>query len=185
SGGGNANPAEDSLRLTDINLFWRKINMGAQVGQRSSIAFFIRRLERKDDLRIAYIKSVEKRLMMHERCVINVERDLADQGQNVVAIFIIKNAYIFCDETTKRVQCQPPDVGFDSMFAQFLHHPVAPLTAKSSLGEIIPSAANPKNYAEDHQSKAGHADSTWPARFRTMSRQPNLRWFEDGRHDIP
>ena len=136
--------------------------MGAQVGQRSSVALFIRRLEWKNDLRIPHVECVEKRLMMDERSVIDIERDLADQGQNVLAILVIKNPYIFCDETAKRVQRQAPDVGFDSVLAQFLHYPVAPLTAKSSLGEVIPSAADPKNYAKSHEAHEGHGDSMRP-----------------------
>jgi hypothetical protein len=99
---------------------------------------------------------------MDERSVIDIERDLADQGQNVLAILVIKNPYIFCDETAKRVQRQAPDVGFDSAFAQFLHYPVAPLTAKSSLGEVIPSAPNPKNYAKNYKAHEGHGDSVRP-----------------------
>jgi len=44
--------------------------MGAQVGQRSSVALFIRRLEWKNDLRIPHVECVEKRLMMDERSVL-------------------------------------------------------------------------------------------------------------------
>src|SRR5205807_10293579 len=113
--------------------------MGAQVGQRSSVALFIRRLEWKNDLRIPHVECVEKRLMMDERSVIDIERDLADPGKRVLAILVIKNPDIFCDETAKRIQRQAPDVGFDSVLAQFLHYPVAPLTAKASLGEVIRS----------------------------------------------
>jgi hypothetical protein len=122
--------------------------------------------------------------MMDERSVIDIQRDLADPGQNVLAILVIKNPYIFCDKTAKRVQRQAADVGFDSALAQFLHYPVAPLTAKSSFGEVIPSAANRKNYDKNHEAHEGHGDSTCPGSFSTLSRRPNLRWFEDGRHGV-
>jgi hypothetical protein len=36
------------------------------------------------------------------------------------------------------------------------------LTAKSSLGEVVPSAANSKNYAENHEAHEGHGDSMCP-----------------------
>ena len=158
--------------------------MGAQIGQRSSVAFFIRRLEWKNNLRIPHVECVEKWLMMDERRVIDIERDLANQSQNVLVILVIKNPYIFCDETAKRIQRQAPDVGFDSVLAQFLHYPVAPLTAKASLGEVISSAANPKNYAKNHEAHEGHDDSMCPSWFSTLSRRPKLRGFEDGRHSL-
>jgi hypothetical protein len=156
---GNLDPAKGSLRLADVNLFWWKINVGAQVGELGSIGFLIRCLEWKNDLRIAHIECVEERLMMDERSVIDIERDLADQGQCVLAILVIKNPHIFCDETTKRVQRQTPDAGFDSVLAQFLYYAVAPLTAKSSLGEVIAAAANPKNCAKNHEAHEGHGDA--------------------------
>ena len=89
--------------------------MGAQVGEHGSVAFFIGGLEWKNDLRIAHVECVEKGFMMDERGVIDIERDFADQGQRILAILIIKNPYIFCDKTTKRVQRQTPDTGFDSV----------------------------------------------------------------------
>src|SRR5262249_50445802 len=125
-----------------------------------------------------------KRLMMDERGVIDIERDFADQGQSVLAILVIKNPYIFCDQTTKGVQRQTPDAGFDSVFAQFLHYAVAPLTAKSSLGEVIAATGNPKSYGKNHQAHDADGDSTSPDRFPTSSVRPNLRWFEDGRHGV-
>ena len=129
--------------------------MGAQVGEHGSVAFFIRRLKWKNDLRIPHVECVEKRLMMDERSVIDIERDLADQGQCVLAILVIKNPHVFRDETAKRVQRQAPDVGFDSALVQFLHYSVAPLAAKSSLGEVIPAAANPENHAKNHEAHEG------------------------------
>jgi hypothetical protein len=48
------------------------------------------------------------------------------------------------------------------MLAQFLDNAVAPLAAKSSLGEVIPPATDPKNYAKHHQTHEDDGDSTRP-----------------------
>ena len=90
--------------------------MGAEVGELRFIGFSIRRLERKGDLRIAYIKRVEKRLMMDERSVIDIERDLANQGKRVFAILIIEDPYVSCDQTAKRIEREASDVSFDTAF---------------------------------------------------------------------
>ena len=80
------------------------------------VGFSFRRSERKPDLRIAYIESVEKRLTMDERSVIDVERYLADNGKCVFAILVIENPYISCDQAPKRVQREAANVGFDTAF---------------------------------------------------------------------
>jgi hypothetical protein len=41
--------------------------------------------------------------MMDERGVIDVERHFADQRQRVFAVSVIKNPYVFRDQTAKRV----------------------------------------------------------------------------------
>ena len=136
--------------------------MGAQVGEYGSVASFVSGLKWKTDLRIAYIERVEKRFVMDQRSVIDIERNFADQGQRILAILVIKDPHIFCHKPTKRVQRQTPDAGFDSVLAQFLHYAVAPLTAKSSFGEVIAAAANPKNYGKNHQAHQADGDSTPP-----------------------
>ena len=137
--------------------------MGSQVGEHGSVVFFLRRLKWKNDLRITHVEGIEKRLMMDQRSVVDIERDLADQGQSVLAILVIENPYIFCHETTKWVERQTPDAGLDSMLAQFLHYAVAPLAAKSSLGHVIAPGSDPKNYAKNHEPHEGQSDSTRPA----------------------
>ena len=90
--------------------------MSAEVGELRFIGFSIRQLEWKGDLRIAHIKRIEKRLMMDERSVIDIEQDFANQGQCVFAILIIENPHISCDKTAKRIQRQSSYVSFDAAF---------------------------------------------------------------------
>ena len=72
------------------------------------------RLEWKCDLGITYIQSIEKRLTMNKSRVIDIERDLADTGKCVFAIFIVEYSYISCDQTTKWIQRQAPYICFDA-----------------------------------------------------------------------
>ena len=88
--------------------------MCAEVGELRFIGFSPRRFERKRDLRIAHIQSVEKRLTMNQRSVIDIERDLANTSKRVFAIFIVEYSYISRDQTTKWIQRQATYVSFDA-----------------------------------------------------------------------
>ena len=90
--------------------------MGAEICELRFIGFPSRRLEWEGDLRVAHIKRVEKRLMMDERSVIDIERDFANQGERVFAILVVEDSYIFCDQTTERIQREASDVSFYSAF---------------------------------------------------------------------
>ena len=159
-------------------------DMGAQAGEYGSVASFVSALKWKTDLRIAHIERVEKRFVMDQRSVIDIERNFADQGQRILAILVIKDPHIFCHKPTKRVQSQTPDAGFDSVLAQFLHYAVAPLTAESSLGHVISATANPEDQGKDHQAREANGESASPSGSPASSGRPNLRWFEDGRHGV-
>jgi hypothetical protein len=67
-------------------------------------------------LRVAHIQSIEKWLAMDQCSVINIQRDLANQGKRVLTIFVIEYPYISCNQATKRIQRQTPYVGFDAAF---------------------------------------------------------------------
>src|SRR5215467_13334848 len=98
--------------------------MCSQAGEHGSVSFFLCRLEGKNDLRIAHIECVEERLMMDQCSVIDIERNLADAGQRVLAVLVIKNPYILCDKTTKRIQRQTPNARLHPALTQFLHYAV-------------------------------------------------------------
>src|SRR4249920_1121856 len=93
----NPNSTQHSFGLTDINLFRRKIDVRAEIGELHVIGFSSLRPEWKCDLRITYIQSVEKRLTMNQSGVIDIQRDLANTGKRVLAIFIVEYSYISCD----------------------------------------------------------------------------------------
>ena len=90
--------------------------MCAKIGQLRPTGFSLGSLERKRNLRITHIQRVEKRFIVEKRGVIDVEGDFADQGQSIFAVLVIENPYVFCDQTTKRVQRQPPDLRFHATF---------------------------------------------------------------------
>ena len=61
------------------------------------------RSRRKSELGIADIKRIEKRLMMQKRGIINIERDLADDGDDVFAMFIVVNLDIPRDQPAEGI----------------------------------------------------------------------------------
>ena len=110
----HSNSTKDSFRLTDVNLFRRKVNVCAKIGQLRPAGFPFGRLERKRNLRVAHIQRVEKRFIMKKRGVIDIERHFADQSHRVFAVLVVENAYVSGDQTTKRVQRQASDLRFDA-----------------------------------------------------------------------
>jgi hypothetical protein len=42
--------------------------------------------------------------MMDERGVIDIERNLTDQGQRVFTVSVIENSYVFRDQTAERIE---------------------------------------------------------------------------------
>ena len=78
--------------------------MRAKVSQLRATSFSFGSLDWKCDLCVAHIERIKKRFVMDERCVINIERDFADQGQRVFAISVIENPYVFRDQTAEGVQ---------------------------------------------------------------------------------
>jgi len=87
---------------------------------------------------------------------------LGNQSQRVLAVLIIKNPDIFCDQTTKWIQRQTANACFDASLAQFLHYTVTPLPAKASFGEVITAAGNPDGYTKKRKAHEDHEDSTSP-----------------------
>ena len=90
--------------------------MRTEVCQLRFISLSLCRLERKRNLRVAHVQSVEKWLAMDKRSVIDIERDLANQGKRVLTIFVIENPHISCNQTAKGIQRQAPYIGFDAAF---------------------------------------------------------------------
>src|SRR5207247_11036350 len=98
----------------DINLFRRKIDVRAKIRELHFIGFSSLRIEWKSDLGITHIQSVKKWLTMNKRCIIDIQRDLADTGKRVLVIFIVEYSSISCDQTTKWIQRQALYICFDA-----------------------------------------------------------------------
>ena len=105
----------------------------------------------KNELRVANIESVKKRLAMEERRIINIERDLADDGDGVFAVLVIKNAHVARDQTAKRIEREPPDRCFDAAFAQFFNDSVTPMPPKTFSREIPAAQRRDRDNRQDEK----------------------------------
>src|SRR5262249_3704725 len=85
------------------------------------------------------VESVEERLIMKKRGVIDIEDDLAHEGERVVSVLITENADVACDQATERIQSQMTNRRFDPAPMQFLNNPRTRLGAKA-LPRHIPRA---------------------------------------------
>ena len=76
---------------------------------------------------------------MEERGVIDVQRDLADDGERVLAILEIENPDVLRDQAANRIERQPAHRCFDAPLVQFFDDALTPLPSEPALGQI-PSA---------------------------------------------
>jgi hypothetical protein len=77
--------------------------------------------------------------MMEERGVIDIQLDLADNRECVLAILEIENPRVLRDQAANRIERQPAHRCFDAPLVKFFDDAVTPLPAKTALGQI-PSA---------------------------------------------
>src|SRR5580700_3867883 len=155
AGRGNAHAAENSFRLTDVNLLGRKVNVRAKVFELRVVDLSLSALKRQADLSVAHVERVEKRLMMKQRRIIDIERYLADERQCILALFVIENSYVLRNQPAEWIERQSPDGGFHATLAQFFGNAPAPMPAKPFSREI-PSANEQRGYNDD-DSEAKHA----------------------------
>src|SRR5438477_11080683 len=109
--------------------------MGAEVCQLCSIGSPACRLKGKGDLRVAYIKRAKKRLMMDERGVIDIKRDLAKKGKRVFAILVVENTYDFCDQSAVRIQRHASYVLFNTVVVELHYDSLSKVYCNSTLSE--------------------------------------------------
>src|SRR5205823_13436546 len=91
--------------------------------------------------------------MMDDRRIINIQRDFTDTGEPLIAIFVIEDSHILCDQAAERIQCQPPERSFETAFVQFLDHPVTPFPAEASFPKLPTAAQSDCNCNEHHQTR--------------------------------
>jgi len=142
TGGGNANAAENSISLADVDLVWRKIDVGIQVFYLGASDSDRRYGQRENQFRIADINSVLGTAGVVKGGVIYVERNAANPPDGVFTVFIIKNANILRDQTPKWIERDAANRSLHAMFAQLLHHQSPPFLAEPLFREIQPPPAN-------------------------------------------
>src|SRR5580704_10297729 len=135
--GRDAHAAKNSLGLTDVDLFRRKINVRVKFSQLRPLSLFsLRSLQWERYLSAANVQRVQKRLVMKKCGVINVERNLADEGQSFSAVLVTKDAHVPRDQATKRIEGEVSNGRFDTAPMQFLDHPRAPLSPEAFAREV-------------------------------------------------
>ncbi len=121
--------------------------------------------------------------MMQERGVINIQRDLADDRERVLAILEVENPDILRDQAANRVERQPAHRCFHAALVQFCDDPVAPLPSEPALGQI-PSAPGQGEDDRDEKETQGSGARAMGLRSAPVKlpRQGGRSRFEKRRH---
>src|ERR1700736_780608 len=182
TGSGNAHAAKKSFRLTDEDLFGRKINVSMKSSQLRLLGFALRAFQGKRDLGVANVEPVEKRLMIKKSGVIDIEHDFSDECERVGAVLIAENAYVPRDQSAKWIKRETADRCFDTAPVQFLHNPRPSAPAKAFPGQI-PSAADRGRDDEDNGNPQNRTrQPVREGRFLTLRGGFSLRLFDCLRH---
>ena len=156
--------------------------MGPKVGQLSGavLAFGVGR--REGELGVADIERVEKGPMMEEGGIIDIERDLADERDGFLTMFIIEDPDVLGDESAERIDREMSDRRFHSAFMEFFHDAFPPFAAKPLVSQV-PTAADQGGHRH-HHGQANRADEEAPGKGRMspLGRGGGRRGFDDGGH---
>src|SRR4029077_10671749 len=152
AGGRDSDTTKYSLRLADVDLFRWKIDVGVKFSQLWSFDFFPAwSLQRQRDFGVPNIERIEKRLVMTQSGVINIERDLVDESECFSTVLVVKDAHVPRDQTAERIEGEMPNRSFDTAPMQFLHHSRAPLASETFAREIPAAGDRRGNHAEDRK----------------------------------
>ena len=135
-----------------------------RIGGFSDACFAVRRLEWKRDLCIAHIQRIQKRFLVNQRCVIDVERDFAHECERIFLLFVIVNPHALRHQTAKGIEREMGDPRFDAVLVQFIDDQLARL-APETFGRQIPAAAGDRSNRE-HDRETNRADQKAAANRR-------------------
>jgi hypothetical protein len=179
----NAHAAKNSFGLTDINLFGRKINMGPEVFELRLVDLSFAPLERQTHLRVADVDRVQERLVMEQGRVIDVERDLTDDSERVLSLFVIINPDVARDQTAKGIEREATNLRFDAVLAQFLRDLITPMPAEAFFRQVPAATEHGGEGHHDNETEHTHAEPARESRLSILRRLRSLR-FENGRHEF-
>ncbi len=91
---------------------------------------------------------------MQERGVIDVEQYLADGEEWRVAICLVVDAKVLCDEAAKWIEREPAHGRFDPALPEFLDNLCAPLPAEAFVREIPTAPKQDREKGESQQSQS-------------------------------
>ena len=141
AGGRDSDTAKNPFRLTDVNLFRRKINTSVKFSELRLLGFSFWPFQRERDLGIANVERVEKWLVMKKSGVVDVEHDLADEGERVLALAVTEDAHIARDQAAEWVEGEMAYRCFDAAPVQLFHDP-RPCPPAKTFARQIPTAAD-------------------------------------------
>src|SRR5450755_1922251 len=104
--------------------------------------------------------------MMEERGIIDIQRDLADNRDGVLAILEIENPDVLGDQAANRIKRQPAHRCFDAPLVKFFDDAATPLSSEPALRQI-PSA--PGKRADGRKEKKAQGSGARAMRLRSAS----------------
>ena len=95
---------------------------------------------------------------MKERRVIDIEHDLADEGEGVPAVSVCKDAHVSRDQAAKRIKREMTNRRFDTTAMQFFNNSRTRAPAKTFTRQIPPAADGSRNEENYGKSQNGNPE---------------------------
>jgi hypothetical protein len=133
------------------------------------------------ELRAAHVEGIKEGLAMKERCVINVERDFADDREGVFPIFEIVDPNVLRDQAAHGIEGEAAHGGFDATLVEFLDDALPPLLAEPAFGQIPAAPGEEKDNADDSEAEDSVGEGTVRFGAATVELARERRWsrFQD------
>jgi hypothetical protein len=121
---------------------------------------------------------------MEERGVIDVERDFADDRDDVFPIFEIVNPDVLRDQAANGIEREAAHRGFDAALMQLFDDPLAPLFAEPAFSQIPAAPGEEEDNADDREAQNSVGEGTMRpgAAPVELARERGWSWLQNGRH---
>ena len=142
------NPEDNAGGLTYLNTSREKIDPGLNSRDAYSSRLWRRRINRYRNLGIVQIDSVERRFLLEQISVINVQGKITDLGKDRLPAAAIVDFEIFCYQASERVERETPHPDLQAETVEFLCEQRPPMSSKSFMIGIV---GGPGEQESQHQ----------------------------------
>src|ERR1700747_739327 len=111
--------------------------------------------------RTAQIDGIQRRSVLKQVGVINIERDLIDLGQEILFLFVIKYLYVPGNQPSERVQGDLADVDIETIPGELFFQERAPMASQPLVVPVPTEPGQPCTYQRQEKPPGNAKESVY------------------------